>query len=699
MNEKLTAFAGVAVLLLTLALASAAHADGDRRGRRGPPAVAIDACESSAEGAACSFVGRHDNELTGTCETIREMMVCVPEDFRERRGRGRERPVVIGRDRLERGETREARVDHEAKTPARPARGGRGRDPALARPPERRRTTRKRRTRCPPLGASIGRAATPSVIATRSRPGRRRPSAPSTARTTTSTTTRWAAAGTALFRLVDADYADGVSALAGPDRPSAREISNWLSAQPEDLPTNPYGATDFLWQWGQFLDHDIDLTDGVDPPEPANIAVPTGDPHFDPDAEGGHEIEFNRSIYSVFSGSGPDDPREQLNEITAWIDASNVYGSDEERTLALRTLDGSGKLRESEGRLLPYNDMGLPNAGGSGPELFLAGDVRANEQVGLAAMHTLFVREHNRIADRIRRRRPKMDGDRVFMIARRLVGAQMQAITYREFLPALLGPDALPPYTGYDPEVDASIANVFSTGAYRFGHSALSPTLLRLDASGDPIPEGHLALRDAFFRPDRLSDEGGIDPLLRGLAAQACQKVDGYVIDDVRNFLFGAPGAGGFDLPALNIQRGRDHGLPGYNDVREALGLGRARTFAEMTHDPEVQARLAAAYADPDEVDLWIGGLVEPAIAGGHLGTTFRKIVIEQFTALRDGDRFWYERDLPKIAVKRVNETRLSDIIRRNTGIGDELQDDVFYLPGLGRELPHWRSGLGAFDR
>ncbi len=484
------------------------------------------------------------------------------------------------------------------------------------------------------------------------------------------------AAFTALRRRLPSDYADGVSALAGADRPSPRAVSNAVNAQEEAVP-NPRRASDFLWQWGQFLDHDIDLTDGALPPEPAPIAVPAGDPWFDPDGAGDALIFFNRSLYDEDTGTDAGNPRQQLNEITAWIDASNVYGSEEERASALRTHDGTGRLRVEDG-LLPGNEAGLPNAGGPSPELFLAGDVRANEQVGLTAMHTLFVREHNLLAGRIARDNPRFTGDEIYEAARRLVGAEMQAITYHEFLPALLGRDALDPYRGYRPDVDAGIANLFATAAFRLGHSMLSPTLLRLDARGREIPEGHLALRDAFFAPSVLR-EAGIEPLLRGLARQVCQRVDVLVIDDVRNFLFDDdPADGGFDLPALNIQRGRDHGLPSYNAARRQLGLPAARGFADVSSDPDVQERLAAVYASVDDLDLWVGGLAEDPLPGSHLGPLFFTIVKEQFEALRDGDRFWYQRTLTGPERRQVESTRLADVIRRNTAIGREIPDDVF---------------------
>lgn len=486
------------------------------------------------------------------------------------------------------------------------------------------------------------------------------------------------AAFTQLRRVAGSHYSDGISSLAGADRPSARAVSNAVSAQ-EELVYDPSGASDYLWQWGQFLDHDIDLTDGTDPPEPANITVPTGDLFFDPDGTGTQIIPFNRSVYDESTGTSTDNPRQQLNEITAWIDASNVYGSDAERASALRTNDGTGKLKTSEGDLLPFNTEGLPNAGGPSDTLFLAGDVRANEQVGLTAMHTLFVREHNRIAQRLAGEHPDWDGDMIYERARAIVGAEMQVITYREFLPALLGPRALRPYDGYKPKVNAGIMNEFSTAAYRFGHSILSPVILRLDSGGNVIPEGNLELRDAFFSPQRITDEGGIEPVLRGLASQVCQRVDPLVIDDVRNFLFGEPGSGGFDLASLNIQRGRDHGLPSYNEAREALGLKPARRFRDVTSNPEIRERLASVYDSTDDIDMWVGGLAEDPMPGGHLGELFYTVVKRQFEALRDGDRFWYTRTLTGEERERVERTRLSDVIRRNTDIGSEIPDDVFH--------------------
>ena len=455
--------------------------------------------------------------------------------------------------------------------------------------------------------------------------------------------------------------------------PSARAVSNAVAAQTDSIP-NSERVSDFLWQWGQFLDHDLDLTPEIDPPESADIEIPVGDLWFDPTGSGTVTMHLARSLYT----DDADGVRQQINTITAFIDASNVYGSDETLANALRTFDGNGTLKTSAGDLLPYNVDGLPNAAMGNPEdFFLAGDFRANEQVGLTAMHTLFVREHNYWAGRVRDVLPDLEGDRVYDYAKAIVAAEMQAITYNEFLPILLGPNAIPPYRGYRPDVDPSISNVFASAAYRFGHSMLSPQLLRLDADGEEIADGHLSLANAFFNPTAIS-ANGIEPLLRGLASQQAQEIDNLIVDEVRNFLFGPPGSGGFDLASLNIQRGREHGIASFNRVRRDMGLQPYRRFGQFSDDPAVARRLRSIYDSPNDVDAWVGGLAEDHVNGGLVGPTWRAVLADQFTRLRDGDRFWYEGYLHDWMVDLVDRQTLATIIRRNTDIGQELQNNPF---------------------
>ncbi len=486
----------------------------------------------------------------------------------------------------------------------------------------------------------------------------------------------WGGTYEQLLRLVSTEYADGISAPAGEDRASPREISNTVVAQ-EEATVNDRNLTDLVWLWGQFIDHDIDLTENADPAEPLDIEVPQGDVYFDPQATGEQVIHLNRSLYDESTGDSIGNPRQQLNEITAYLDGSVIYGSDEERAAALRTFEG-GLLKTSEGDLLPFNEEGLPNAGGPGANLFLAGDVRANENAALTAMHTLFVREHNRIATELAAADPSLTDEELYQYARAIVTAELQAITYNEFLPALLGEGAISEYAGYDPTVNPGISNLFSTAAYRFGHSMLSSELLRVDDYGNVIDAGNLALQDAFFAPGEII-ANGIDSLLAGFARQEAQEIDNMIVDDVRNFLFGPPGAGGFDLASLNIQRGRDHGLPDYNQARIDLGLEPVTSFADITSDAKVQAALQEAYGDVDSIDVWVGGLAEDHVDGASVGELVYTVLVDQFERIRNGDRFWYQNVYSGEALSKIDSTSLSDIIKRNTDI-DRIRDNVFQL-------------------
>lgn len=474
----------------------------------------------------------------------------------------------------------------------------------------------------------------------------------------------WGKAGTQLRRLLEPDYADGVTP-AGSDRPSPRVISNALGPQAGPMPSSK-SLTAAFWAFGQLLAHDIDLTGAAQPRESFNIAVPSGD-------FGGaiSELPFARSAYDPATGSGPANPRQQLNEITAYIDASFVYGSDMVTATSLRRMDGTGKLWTGPEGLLPTNGQLMIDSDPSNDYRFVAGDVRANEQLALMSMQTLFLREHNRLAEQIALSDPGLSGDEIFQIARSVVGAEMQAITVNEFLPILLGEQqGLGAYTGYDPTVNAGIANAFSTAAFRLGHTMIQDEFLIVNEAGatESIP-----VTACFFNPSCLQ-ERGVASVLRGLAMQEAQEVDTQFIDAIRNQLITDFGVTlGVDLAALNIQRGRDHGLPSYQDAwNQLLAMGLVSGAGGLPQG--VLDTYEAA-----SVDLFIGGLsVEPYL-DSLVGELFYAILREQFSGLRDGDRFWFENlayNDPDL-VGWLNDLRLSDLFTWNTDIG-YVQSNVF---------------------
>ena len=582
--------------------------------------------------------------------------------------------------------------------------------------------------------------------------------------------------------------------------PNPREISNAVSAQTKSV-TNSLDASDWIWQWGQFLDHDLDLNEGgdepffipVDPEDPladelrlyfpeetnqtqvlllidteqpgeSGVVLPflddttieepipideleTSPSDFIATEEFISDLEEDLTSTSIADESDleveisedgipyipftriPDadesEPlRQYINHITSFIDGSQVYGSTEERAAFLRANDGTGKLKNqiiNGEELLPFNeeDSGLGNANPLGlpeNELFIAGDVRANEQIGLTAAHTLFLREHNRIAEEIGNRIEQGDeailnlqeesgletGDFIYESARKVVGAEIQFITYNEYLPLLLGNSLLEDYSGYNSNVNPNISIEFANVSFRLGHSQLSSELQQVNSNG--TAEESIALQDAFFNPQAVKNNG-VDSLILGLPTQIAQAVDNLLVDGVRNFLFDA-GTGGFDLAAVNIQRGRDVGLPSYNDARRELGLTPATSFLTtdseqgITSNPEVAARFASIYDSIEDVDYWLGGISEDPVNGGLVGELFSVILTEQFENLRDGDRFFYLNDSDDLSVLApdLQNTTLTDIIQQNTPGEVVIQDNAFLVPGLSVETIDSETGAESID-
>jgi hypothetical protein len=497
----------------------------------------------------------------------------------------------------------------------------------------------------------------------------------------------WGSAGTNFSRLFGVTYYnDGMAEPAGGGRANPRYVSNMLGDQP--LPMQDVrGLSDFTWQWGQFLDHDITLRRTATT-EPMPIMVPFTEDPLQP------LIPFARSAYDPLTGSSLGSPREQITDTTAFVDASMVYGTTADRAAALRTFAGGLLATSQNGELMPYNTGGFANDNEAGlptDQLFLAGDPRANEHVGLTAMHTLWVREHNRLATELSSTHPTWSDEELYQHARKTVGALIQSITYQEYLPALLG-DLHPDLTTatYDPAVDPSIANEFATAAFRLGHTQVSPQLLRMTRDGVPAAGGPMQLKESFFLPSYFQASEDVDLLLMGMSMQVQQRTDTRMPSALRDSMFGAPGQGGMDLFAINLQRGRDHGLPTFNELLEQLpGMEPATDWSDISSHPETIAALEAAYGNIEDLDLWAGLLAQDTADGAAVGPALQAVVAEQFRRLMVGDRFFYLWDdgLTELERQSIGQTRLSDVILRNTSL-THLQSNVFFVPepasGLG---------------
>jgi peroxidase len=468
--------------------------------------------------------------------------------------------------------------------------------------------------------------------------------------------------GTDFARVAPANFSDGISAMT--PGPNPREISNILVTQADTGEDGPHLVDDngvalsgMMYAWGQFVDHDLDLEKGGTTTD-ISITVPADDGFLPP----GSTIPLTRVAIDPATGV-PGHPATAINTITGWLDGSQVYGSDAATAASLRTADGH--MKTSAGNNLPID----PQSG-----MFLAGDVRAQENPDLTALQTLFVREHNYQVDQLHKEHPNWSGDQLYEMAKAITTAEMVNITYSEFLPHLLGKDAIQPYHGYDPTVDARISEEFEGAAYRFGHSIVSDEISAISNIGAFTSEQTLA--ESFFEDPATFSATGADGLLRHLSGDLANPLDTHLVDGLRNLLVDPPD--GVDLAAINIQRGHDLGLGTLNQTREALGLTPYTSFDQISSDPATAAALEEAYGSVDAIDLWTGGLAEDHVAGSVIGPTFGRIIGDQFTALRDGDQYYFEnQNFDQQTLNEIKGTTLSDLILRDTDT-TAMQDDAF---------------------
>lgn len=477
----------------------------------------------------------------------------------------------------------------------------------------------------------------------------------------------WGSAGTNFSRMAPVAYEDQISIPAIASRPNPRSVSVELFQQLETHP-NARKLSGYVYAFGQLLSHDMQLTMAGDN-EFVEFRIPDNDDMFFP----GQTFPLTRSVFDPETGTGLDNPREQINFTTAFIDASVVYGADEMEASILRggPANPGAKLRTSDDingdgeNLLPRDAFG-PNLNAD----FVAGDSRANDNVVLSSLHTVFMREHNRLVDELVIEQPEWSEEQVYQRARKIVGAQFQVITYNEFLPALMGPHAPNSVGDYNPDLAPTIFNEFPAVFLRIGHSMLNNQFLRIQNDGRSDPAGPIVLEDAFFNPAALPSSRELDLLLKGLSVEIQEETDLELVFGMRVALLGA----------IDIQRARDHGMPDYNSMREAYGLPRVTSFDQISSIEEIQQKLELVYGDVDSIDAFVGALAEDLLPGASIGPLVAAGYFEQFTRARDGDRFWYANDAEFSTddIEMLSQTTLADILRRNSGIS-KIPDNVFF--------------------
>ncbi|GFT01609.1 peroxidase [Nephila pilipes] len=385
--------------------------------------------------------------------------------------------------------------------------------------------------------------------------------------------------------------------------------------------------------------------------------------------------------------------REQISDVTSVLDASIVYDCSNERSNNMRAYDGTGKLisnQTNEGELLPNGkdpgDGFCPKAQES--MCFLAGDRRVNQHATLTSLQTLLLREHNRLATSLKQMNPHWDEERLFQEARRINIAQLQCITYKEYLPYVLGPNLMeqfnlnirdgPDGTLYNPNTRPGIVNEFSTAAFRL-HSMVAS---KVGALG-------LHFEDLYLNP-KLIWEGHMDKLMKGVCQVPSEKFDHWYTKGVTVELTKQPDSSyGSDLSSTDIQRGRDAGLAPYIYLVRFCSENQIKimTFDDLSSmmSAENIELLKQNYDSVEDVDLWVGLHMEYHLPGAEVGPTTACIIAKQFYLIKFGDRFYFEHigQVPSFTPVQRNTLKqcsFSRLLCDNTNI-TQTQKNVMLLP------------------
>uniref|UniRef100_A0A2S2NAX9 Peroxidase n=1 Tax=Schizaphis graminum TaxID=13262 RepID=A0A2S2NAX9_SCHGA len=387
--------------------------------------------------------------------------------------------------------------------------------------------------------------------------------------------------------------------------------------------------------------------------------------------------------------------------VSSFIDASILYGSDLKTSHSIRTFK-NGKLRRQLG---PNGKSYLPNVK-KATELcnvtfdstvcYVTGDPRVNIQPDMAVVTIVLMRLHNYLCDELKSLNPNWNDERIYQEARRLLIAMHQHVTYNELVPVILGRDfsrenfLLPLTKGFDDSYDQYLnpttITSFTAAAFRSLHSSIRG-FIELVSEARKITS-KIRLSDYFFKPDIVQKQDNFDSFTRGLLTQKAQEVDKYFTKEISELAVRIPDRHQhIDLTSVDLERGRDYGEPSYNKFRQLCGLSEAKTFDDLVDqiDKKDIDALSKIYEHVDDVDYYVGGLLEKTKPGSMLGHTFQCVVGEMFFRLKYGDRFYYEfgNQIGSFKLDQLNEIRKTTLglIVCITSDINSVQKNMFEVP------------------
>ncbi|XP_057663245.1 peroxidase-like [Diorhabda carinulata] len=507
-------------------------------------------------------------------------------------------------------------------------------------------------------------------------------------------------------RLLDADYLNFFDvpkrSVTKMPLPSARKISTDVVTVEKDPLTS---LTVAFTVFGQFIEHDLsqfassvmmnfnnsfsccdvtgfDMAPRYRHPFCMSVSVPDDDIFYSKRRV--ECISYTRSFPAMRSDCSMG-YLEQQNQATHYLDGSQIYGNYLEKSMQLRSKQ-KGKLNTNDNNLLPFVDEPKQKCQvhSETDTCFVSGDPRVNMHPQLSIMYTIWVREHNRIAEALSKINPDWDDELLFQEARRIVIAEMQHITYQEWLKNLLDEKyihSIEKNPEYSEDINPSVSNEFATSAIRFLQAMFSGNISVVNR--ERVLLSILKLSDHFNKPGVITQENMFDYILRGMATGLAHKVGvNHAKDYINEFL--TDENYGYDLLSIDIQRGRDHGLPSYTFYRQHCGLPKAtlfKDFLDVMSNETVQA-ISKVYSHVDDVDLLIGGLLEQPVKNSQLGPTFSCIIGDQFYRTRRGDRYFYTSTnqptpFSESQAAEIEKVSLARIFCDNSNI-DKIQRKVF---------------------
>ncbi|KAM4675956.1 dual oxidase 1-like [Discoglossus pictus] len=466
--------------------------------------------------------------------------------------------------------------------------------------------------------------------------------------------------GSKLLRLIPANYADGVYQVATePQLPNPRKISD-VVMKGESGFSSGRNLTVLGLFFGYHILSEIASTENpACPAEFLNIPIPVGDSVFNSMNTSRAVLPFQRSKWSYETGKSPNNPRQQINSVTTWIDGSSIYGSSHSWSDALRSFS-EGKLASGRdeffprygGNSLPMWKVPDPSTGQRGDRgIYGFGNALANENPFLQAESIVWFRFHNSMAKQFSVSHPDWSDEDVFQHARKWVIAVYQNIAFYEWLPIFLSRN-VSNYEGYKQHVDPSISPEFLAVTSQMIHTMVPPGVYmrnqechfhNVTASGGGVWPAFRLCNNYWSRENQnLKNYTNVEELLLGMASQIAEQEDNIVVEDLRDFWYGTMEYSRTDLSAASIQRSRDQGLPSYNSIRQYYGLKPHTKWEDFNTQPQqLLQNLASLYEkDIEKLELVPGIMLE---MNGGPSELMANIILKQFHRLRDGDRFWFE--------------------------------------------------------